>query len=128
MPDPLGPTIATRSRQPISRSTGPRAKAPRSTTASRNRITTSPLRGAFATWKRRSHPSHGFVTTSKRSMASRVARDLAACFSDVATRKWRMFLSFSDVSFFAARTPCTAHSRCVRARCSNRLRSERYVA
>ena len=68
------------------------------TTAPRRRITTSPLRGALATWNRRSHPSHGFSTASRRSIAFSVARAFAACFSDVATRKCRMILSFSDVS------------------------------
>ena len=47
---PFGPVIATRSCQPISRSTGPSRKSPRCTTACSNRITTAPLRGADATW------------------------------------------------------------------------------
>ena len=45
-PTRSGPTIPTRSPQPISRSTGPSRKLPRSSTAPRRRITTSPLRGA----------------------------------------------------------------------------------
>ena len=44
LPLPLGPTMATRSAQPISRSTGPSVKSPRSTTAPSSAATTSPLR------------------------------------------------------------------------------------
>ncbi len=127
-PLPLGPTIATRSPQPISRSTGPSVKLPRVTTAPCMRMTTSPLRGAFATWKRRSQPSHGFSTDSRRASARSVIFAFAACFSDVATLNRRMFLSFSVVSRFALLAPWTDHSRCVRARCSRRARSDRKLA
>ena len=79
---------------------------PRCTTAPCRRITTSPLRAALATWNRRSQPSHGFSTASRRAIAFSVARAFAACFSDVATRKCRMNLSFSEGR--ASRRACPA--------------------
>ena len=91
-----GPTIATRSAQPISRSTGPSRKSPRSTTAPSSRATTSPLRGAVARSSRSSQPSHGLSTASSRS-SGLLGR---AWPSPPASRRWRcmwrlMYLSLS---------------------------------
>ena len=82
-----------------------RAERERSRAARPRRAGASPRRRCAA----RSRPGSAGPTpptasrpTSSRSIAVAVARALAACFSDVATRKWRMNLSCSDVSFFAA--------------------------
>ena len=73
-PDPLGPTSATRSPHAMSTVNGPSVNAPRSTTASSSRTTTSPDRAASLMVKRRSQPSHGFSTTGSASRARSVLR------------------------------------------------------
>ena len=66
LPDPLGPTSAMRSAQPMSSVNGPSVKSPRSTTASSSRTTTSPDRAASLMLNCRSQPSQGFSTSVER--------------------------------------------------------------
>ena len=119
LPLPFGPRIAIRSCQPISRSIGPeRRSVPRCTTACSSRTTTSPLRADGASCSRSSQPSHGFSTTSSRSIARSVIFAFAACFSLRSVLAWRMFLSGSPL-FLTLRLPCSDHAFCVRDRSSS---------
>ena len=111
LPDPLGPTSATRSAQARSRVNGPRVKSPRSTTASSSRTTTSPERFVSLMLKRRSQPSHGFSTASNESSAALRRRALPARASVRSMRNFRCTLSLSRGCFFSRATPVVAHRR-----------------
>ena len=100
-PDPFGPRIATRSAQRTSMSSGPSRNSPLPTTAWSSRTTTSPLRAEVARSSRSSHPSHGFSTTSIRSIALSSRAALPASFSLMAMLWALMFLSLSR-GFFTA--------------------------
>ena len=95
-PLPLVPMMARRSAQSTWRSTGPRRKAPRSTTAPSSRATTLPLRGASASSSRSSHPSQGLSTRSSRSSARSVRLASAERPSALAMAQRRMNLSLSS--------------------------------
>ena len=88
LPEPLAPTIATRSPEPISRSIGPRRKSARArSTAPSRRATTSPLRPAEAMSRRSSHGTRGLSTTSSRPIARSVRAAWPASCSVWLTRK-----------------------------------------
>ena len=118
LPEPLGPTMASRSPQPISRSTGPSRNAPRSTTAPASRATTSPLRGAAASSSRSSQPSHGLSTDVEPLERLLGGLHLGRLLLRRRDLEVAMNLSFSVASFFACRTPCTDHCALRAARCS----------
>ncbi len=119
LPLPFGPRIAIRSCQPISRSIGPSRKRPAlARTACSSRTTTSPLRADGASCSRSSQPSHGFSTTSSRSIARSVIFAFDACFSLRWVSRCRMLLSFS-LLFLTLRLPCSDHAFWVRDRSSS---------
>ena len=73
LPLPFGPVTARRSPHPRSRSSGPRVKSPRVTTAFCSRTTISPLRSRTPSPRRSSHGSYGFSTCPSRSMRPPIA-------------------------------------------------------
>ena len=93
--DPLGPAHLEVDRPEPER----RPRPP--TTAWSSRTTTSPLRAEAARSSRSSHPSHGFSTTSSRSIALSSRAALPASFSLMAMLWALMFLSLSR-GFFTA--------------------------
>ena len=95
LPPPFGPRTATRSCQPISRSTGPRVKPPRVTTASSRRATTSPLRGPGPGPAGAASPPTACRPPPAGPACCSLARTLDACFSVRLTKKPRWALSWS---------------------------------
>ena len=108
-------------RRRSSASIGPSTKSPRRTTTSVSRATIAPLRAASPNVSRSCHGSRGSSTTSSRSIARSVRAALPASCSVWLILNARMFLSFSDGSFFALLRPCVAHSRSRWARPAGRL-------
>jgi hypothetical protein len=119
LPAPLLPAIATRSPRAMCRSTGPRMKVPRRTTAWCRPATSSPLRDDTASASRRSHGSRGSSTTSSRTSARNVLAAAAPRPCALATLAARMNLSRSSrlaLGDVARPTPCCAQSFSCRAR------------
>ena len=103
-PLPFGPTSATRSPHASSRSSGPRTKLPRRSSAPSSRAVTSPERSPPPKRSCSSQRFHGFSTTSSRSSAFSDARTLPACFSERSARRATRLLSGSEpLAFLHAR-------------------------
>ena len=113
LPDPLGPTMETRSPCARSRVTGPKVKLPRTRVASRSWATTSPDRGALGSSRRSSHSLRGSATPSlarlRSSWLSRLsrARTFLAPLVAASMRAPRAARSGSGGFFFARSAPRT---------------------
>ena len=119
LPEPFSPVIMMRSPAVTATSTGPSVKSPSLTVAPVSVATSVPERSAVAKSSWSSHGSHGASTRSlrsSRSSARSVCFALPAIFSLVAIRWARMFLSGSDLSVLALRTPTVDHCCWVWAR------------